>query len=147
MAATVMVTGIAIAASSVRGRGECKGTIALTPGAGGAMNVKIDTVGNISHLGRSTVRIESAADFSGPVPVPVPPSRGVVTAANGDTIGFTLKWTAQQGASGVFEVTGPFQVTGGTGRFSNAGGSGNYRGLIDINTGQVTAEIDGILTR
>jgi hypothetical protein len=111
------------------------------------MDVHIETVGNITHLGKSHVSLHSVADFSGSVPVPVPPSEGLVTAANGDTIAFTLRWTAQTVASGVFEVTGPFEVTEGTGRFSGAEGGGNYRGHIDINTGEVTAEIDGLLLR
>jgi hypothetical protein len=141
------LTGVLLAAASVRGHGDFVGTIALTPIGDGLVDIEIDTVGNITHLGRSTVRVLSTADFSGAVPAPVPPSEGLVTAANGDTIAFTLRWTAQSVASGVFEVTGPFEVTAGTGRFTGAGGGGHYRGHIDTNTGDVTAEIDGLLLR
>lgn len=145
--AAFCLTGIAVAASSVRGHGRCEGTIRLTPITATQVDVQIDTTGNITHLGKSRVSLHSTADFSGPVPVPVPPSQGVVTAANGDTISFTLKWAAQTVAGGVFNVTGPFEVTGGTGRFKGVSGSGNYRGLIDTNTGSVKAEIEGLLIR
>lgn len=141
------LAGAAFAAASVRGHGECAGTITLTPMGGGLMEVEIETVGNITHLGRSTVTVNSVADFTGTVPTPRPPSTGLVRAANGDTIEFTLRWTAQTVGSGVFEVTGPFEVTDGTGRFAGVAGGGDYQGHIDTNTGEVTAEIDGLLLR
>jgi hypothetical protein len=145
--AAFFLVGVVLASNSFRGHGNCTGTISLTPIGGGKMGVQINTTGIITHLGKSTVSVQSVADFSGPVPVPVPPSTGVVTAANGDTVSFTLKWTAQTVSSAVFLVTGPFEVTGGTGRFYGAGGAGEYRGRIDTLTGLVTAEIDGLLVR
>jgi hypothetical protein len=145
--AAFALAGVVLAANSIRGHGRCTGVINLTSIGGTLMNIQINTTGVITHLGKSTVTVSSTADFSGPVPVPVPPSYGVVTAANGDTVSFTLKWTAQTINAGIFEVTGPFEVTGGTGRFTGASGNGNYRGRININNGSVSAEVDGTLTR
>jgi hypothetical protein len=145
--AAISLAGIALAGTSVRGHGTCTGDITLMPIGGGKVEIQINTTGNITHLGKSTVSVHSIADFNPAVPIPVLPSTGRVTAANGDLIFFTLRWTAQTIDSGVFNVTGPFDVTEGTGRFNGVAGSGTYRGRIDIQTGQVTAEIDGFLVR
>ncbi|MHC1769417.1 MAG: hypothetical protein AB9869_34895 [Verrucomicrobiia bacterium] len=145
--ATLLLAGMALAGTGVPGHGTCTGNIILTPISGGKMEIQINTTGNITHLGKSTVSVHSIADFTPSAPTPVPPSTGRVKAANGDLIFFTLRWTAQAIDSGVFNVTGPFDVTGGTGRFNGIGGTGTYRGRIDIQTGQVTAEIDGLLVR
>jgi hypothetical protein len=51
------------------------------------------------------------------------------------------------GEHGRCHFTRNFTFTEGTGRFSGAGGGGNYHGRIDTNTGEVTAEIDRLLLR
>ena len=139
------MTGIALAAHVLHGHGSCTGRIILTPLGGNQADVAINVSGNITHLGKSTIQLRSVADFSGPVPVPLPPTTGTVTAANGDTISFILEWTATEVEAGVFHVSGPFDVTGGTGRFEGAGGGGTYDGLIDLNTGAVVSEVTGDL--
>jgi hypothetical protein len=141
------LAGAAFAAASIRGHGECAGTITLTLRGGELMEVEIETVGNIAHPGRSRVTANSVADFSGSVPTPVSASTGLVRAANGDTITFSPGWTTQTVGWGVLGVTGPSEVAEGTGRFSGVAGGGNYQGRIDTNTGQVTAEIDELLLR
>jgi len=140
-------SAFAVAAGSLRGRGSFTGQATLTPLAGAQVELQIDVVGNVTHLGKCAVRIHSIADFSGPVPTPMPPTTGVITAANGDTIAFGLRWTVQEVSPGVFETSGPFDITGGTGRFKNASGGGDYRGLVDTNNGNVTAEMLGKLIR
>lgn len=101
MLAAFALAGVALAGTSVPGHGTCTGDITLTPVGGGNMEIQITTTGNITHLGKSTVSVHSIADFNPPVPIPVPPSTGRVTAANGDLIFFTLRWTAQAVDSGV----------------------------------------------
>ena len=120
--ATCFLAGIVLAGNIVRGHGTCTGTVSLTPIGGGKADVQIETTGQITHLGKSTVSIHSVADFSGAVPVPVPPTTGLVTAANGDTVSFTLKLKAQAVNSGVFDVTWPFDVTGVSCLFDGAVG-------------------------
>jgi hypothetical protein len=145
--ALFLVAGVALATKGLRGSGTLSGGVTLTPLLGDLVSMQVDVGGNVTHLGRSTVHIDSVADFSGTVPQPVPPSTGVITAANGDTLSFLLKWTVTEVAPGVFDVVGPFDVTGGTGRFRSATGSGDYRGLVDTVSGSVTAEISGDIAR
>ena len=145
--ALLLVAGVALAARGLRGSGTLSGGVTLTPLLGDLVSMQVDVGGNVTHLGRSTVRIDAVADFSGAVPQPIPPSTGVITAANGDTLSFLLKWAVTEVAPGVFDVIGPFDVTGGTGRFRSATGSGDYRGLVDTVSGSVTADISATIAR
>jgi hypothetical protein len=140
------IAGAALAATVVlRGHGAFVGQATLTPGDAGIVELEINATGIVTHLGKSKVRLHTVADFSGPLPTPIPPSTGVITAANGDTISFTLRWTLEEVSPGVFETVGPFTITGGTGRFKNATGGGDYSGLVDTVTGDAAAEITGEL--
>lgn len=103
--------------------------------------------GVVNHLGRSTLHLQSQADISGVLPTPIPPTTGVVTAANGDEITFVLRWTAQPAGSGAFHMVGPYEITGGTGRFAGARGGGTYSGLVDLNAETVAADIEGSVLR
>lgn len=145
--AILCLTGVALAANALHGRGSFEGETTFTPLGDGLVELSINVQGRVTHLGKSTVRIHTLADFSGPVPTPIPPSTGVITAANGDTISFTLKWTVEEVSPGVFDTNGPFTITSGTGRFHDATGGGDYRGIVDIISGETTAEITGELTR
>ena len=145
--ALVCLTSVVFEAGALRGRGSFTGHASLTPLSGGQVEMQINVAGNVTHLGKSTVRIHSVADFSGPIPTPIPPTTGVITAANGDTVTFRLRWSVLEVAPGAYQTSGPFDITGGTGRFNNASGAGDYRGLVDINSGDVTADIAGALAR
>ena len=131
-AALLLLAGLCLvsaagAASRLRGLGSLNGQVTLTQLGGKRAEVEIDASGNVTHLGKSRVELQTVADFQGPVPQPVRPGKGEITAANGDTLQFALKWTAQPLAPGVFAVTGTFQIAGGTGQFSGARGRGDYR--------------------
>ena len=130
-----LCAGGALAAHAIHGKASFRGTATLTPISSNQVDLELNVAGNATHLGKSTVRIHSLADVSGSVPKPLPPSTGVITAANGDTISFTLKWEVSEAAPGVFDVVGPLQITGGTGRFAGASGSGEYAGRLNANTG------------
>jgi hypothetical protein len=141
------ISGVGLAANAVRGHGSCTGRITSTPLGGGLVALDLDVAGTITHLGKSTVQIHTLADFSGAVPAPIPPTTGVVTAANGDTVSFTLKWSVEEVTPNVYLTTGPFEITGGTGRFAAATGGGEYRGLVNLASGAVSAEIAGAFIR
>ncbi len=146
LAPTILcIAGAALAATVLRGQGWFTGRATLTPMADGLVELSINASGIVTHLGKSTVQLHTVADFTGPLPTPIPPSTGVITAANGDTVSFTLRWTLREVSPGVFDTTGPFDITGGTGRFKRATGGGDYRGLVDTNDGDVSAEITGEL--
>ena len=135
LVAIVFIAGAALAANALRGQASFTGRATLTPLDGSRVDLVLNVTGNVTHLGKSTVSIHSLADVSGPAPKPLPPSTGVITAANGDTVAFTLRWTVHEVAPGVFDVLGPFDITGGTGRFMGAAGNGEYGGRLDANTG------------
>jgi hypothetical protein len=147
MMALLCAAGAALAATALHGKGSFTGHAVLTPLGGNHVSLEINVAGNVTHLGKSTVRIHTLADFSGPVPTPIPPTTGVITAANGDTVSFTLRWAVGEVAPGVFDTVGPFTITGGTGRFRGATGSGDYQGRVDTRNGAVAAKISGDLVR
>ena len=131
--AILSISGAALAASALRGHANFAGRATLAPLNDDQVALELNVAGTATHLGKCTVRIQSLADVSGAGPTPIPPSTGVITAANGDTVSFTLTWTVHEVASGVFDVTGRMHITGGTGRFTDATGSGEYRGRLDAN--------------
>jgi hypothetical protein len=145
--AILCVAIAALAARAVPGRGSVAGDVTVTPAGPGQVDLEVNAEGIITLLGKSTLNLRLRADVSGPIPTPIPPSTGVVTAANGDTVIFTLRWTLEEVAPGVFVPSGPFTVSGGTGRFSGATGGGDYHGLVDMNSGEATAEFTGQLAR
>lgn len=134
------IAGVALAASALRGQASFTGRATFTPLNGNQVALELNVAGNVTHLGKSTVRIQSLADVSGSGPTPIPPSMGVITAANGDTVSFTLTWTVDEASSGVFDVLGLIHITGGTGRFTAATGSGEYEGRLDANNGTCVFE-------
>lgn len=84
--------------------------------------------GQATHLGRVTWSTSEVANFCVD---PNDPSRGavtgtlVITAANGDQLTASYQTTLSVDfASGTLTATGPFVVTGGTGRFAGATGGG-----------------------
>ncbi len=141
-----MVT-LALAASTITGHGSFDGTVQIAIADPGPVILDIDATGNITHLGKCQLHLHTEADFSTGQPVPIPPSTGTITAANGDTLSFTLRWTTNQLDPGVFDTSGPFTITGGTGRYAGATGGGNYHGIVDLNNQEVSADITGELNR
>ena len=94
----------------------------------------VDGQGNASHLGRVQLHSENCA-FT-------PPSGGlgfhgadvVLTAANGDLVRARYCGVAvpRQPGSGENDIVGRYRVTGGTGRFEGAAGSGVVTGTESI---------------
>lgn len=71
------------------------------------------------------------------------------TAANGDAVLVDFVFTAVPTGSTTFSVHGVWQITGGTGRFNGASGSGHYLGQVEF-SGPATAvgrfELEGTLS-
>ena len=144
---TLWASAAALAAHALNGKGSFTGRTIATPLPNGKVALDFALRGPITHLGQSSVQLRSIADFSGPTPAPVAPSMGVITTSPRDTISFTVRWSVQQTSNGLFAVEGPFTITGGTGRFSNATGGGEYHGSVDLNNGTASAEMSGTLAR
>jgi hypothetical protein len=136
-----------MAAAALRGHGSFAGPVTFTPLGGDLVGLEINAQGNATHLGKSRVRIHSRADTSGAVPQPVPPTTGAITAANGDMVSFTTAWSVEELSPGVFRTFGPLQITGGTGRFSNASGGGQIEGIVDAQNARASATATWTLVR
>lgn len=91
--------------------------------------------GNASHMGKVTM---VATDCPLIIPGGPPPSfsEGKLTfkAANGDELRAVYQGSLQPVdiPNQVFSIVGQYNVTGGTGRFSNATGSGSLTGTITL---------------
>ena len=115
-----------------------KGTVdgTATLGAGtfdqntGIVSVPVSYTGtgNISHLGRVTVTGSHTTKILPPYynTSEVTGGMATITAANGDTLVLTYTGAGQliPGASNLFTDTFHYTITGGTGRFAGASGSG-----------------------
>lgn len=105
--------------------------------------------GTASHMG--AVKLE-ATDC--PVLTESPPrfsdGRLVLTAANGDKINAAYQGVLEPVdiSAGVFSIVGDYTVNGGTGRFTNATGSGTLRGTITLGVDGASAhyEVKGTLS-
>jgi hypothetical protein len=99
-----------------------------------------------THLGRVAARsVEETVNLA--------TGEGVATheftAANGDVILVDFIFTAIPTSETEFDVSGTWQISGGTGRFENATGSGSYSGLVQF-TSATTAtghfEMEGTMS-
>lgn len=70
---------------------------------------------------------------------------GAMTAANGDALFFTFSGSVRMTAPDVFAGEGLFTITGGSGRFVGASGSGTFKDAVFKNKGTHTRTVDGIL--
>ena len=68
-----------------------------------------------------------------------------LTTANGDTLTIRSDDVACPTAPGLYDGTGQWTVTGGTGRFSGATGGGPFEGTADLNHGLFTSNPTGTL--
>ena len=95
-------------------------------GIPGNPNVQVDHLtgtGEGTHIGRATIDVHAEGDTTLPFPAPVT-STATFTAANGDKIFETgVGYVEVNFSNGDLHLTGPFTITGGTGRFAGATGN------------------------
>lgn len=98
-----------------------------------------------THLGWTSVRVDGCS-FGERASQRLDGS-AVLTAANGDDL---KVWIEQRGdapgARGVIEAAGTYTVTGGTGRFGDAAGSGSASAVLDSADHSGTIALSGTLT-
>jgi hypothetical protein len=70
----------------------------------------------------------------------------VLTFRNGDELYFDSVGTGIEDPPGSTVFSGDFTVTGGTGHFSNATGSGTYAGSADVIAGIGQFDMDGVIS-
>ncbi|MDP9342538.1 MAG: hypothetical protein M3Q23_10715 [Actinomycetota bacterium] len=121
--------------------GSYAGTVAFTgPGI-----VAFNGSGNATQLGLSTN--QGTATISSVVNgCAYNENVETFTAANGDTLQITSEDVACPIAPGVSHGHGDYHVSGGTGRFANATGSGTLDGQADFNTGQFSFTATGSIS-
>ena len=142
------VQGGVVAAPATPLRADFTVVASLTPTAApGVFDVSTAGEGRASHLGRITVSSTEVVDLAtSPGSSVVRDGQMVLVAANGDE----LHWTyAGSGTTpdelGNSAITGTFEITGGTGRFLDATGSGVLDGTVNAQTGVVVVSYRGVV--
>lgn len=101
-----------------------------------------------TQLGQATWAGGECADFAAtPGRVHVRDGRAVLTSANGDELHLSYEADGNPpNLAGDTRVTGPFAITGGTGRFGGASGGGTLTVDANINRPDASVEMTGTLT-
>jgi phage-related minor tail protein len=68
------------------------------------------------------------------------------TAANGDQVTTAITMQLCPIAPGIYHGVGTYVVTGGTGRFASATGSGVFDGTGNFNTGTIICALTGTIS-
>jgi hypothetical protein len=92
------------------------------------INVHVTGDGEASHLGRTAIE---TTDQMGNVITGATTATYHFTAANGEEVVAEFDFVALPTPTG-FTFTGTWEITGGTGRFTNASGSGTLEGRADF---------------
>ena len=150
-AAALALGVIALTANSAYGartqvpiHGSYSGTAAFTSPS----TVVFNGIGISRHLGRGTNQgnlVVTGPDSSCPGGL-ANVNTETFTAANGDSFTLTSHDVACPVAPGVFQGTGHYVVTGGTGRFRGATGQGTLYGHVDMNQGLFRFHFTGTIS-
>jgi hypothetical protein len=120
-------------------------TLVLDPTCPAGMRSIITGRGSATHLGKFTVILQDCV-------VPVLPNflfvggTFVAVAADGSELTGTYEGQLLATATTLFDIEGSYVVTGGTGRFEGATGSGSFTGTDDIVTHDVELSLVGTIT-
>jgi hypothetical protein len=106
-----------------------------TPEADGT-HVTTAGQGEATHLGRFTSNDHAVIHADGTIQ-----AAGVLTAANGDQ----LFWSYVLSFTSANTVAGTFTLTGGTGRFVDASGTGQFDGVIAPDGIHASVTFDGTI--
>jgi len=103
-----------------------------------------DGHGNSTHLGRYSEHNTHCAYATGPTTGYFDEGLSTITAANGDTLnlGYGGTWVLDLSA-GTSTVTEEWTITGGSGRFMHASGSGTLDLVQSLDTGAGTGHMSG----
>ena len=143
MLMAVAASGLAARSASAADLGDpfkasVSGTVSLT----GPSTFTLDGAGKASHIG-SMRDYQADGVFTG---ANTDTLTETLTAANGDTLTILCNQVLEEVSPGVFRGTDTWTVIGGTGRFSNATGSGTGETNVDLNVGTFTKKLTGVIT-
>ena len=125
--AVVSVSPMAFASSSLPFNGSSTGTFAFTT----PTTAELTGIGNYEHLGMTA--FAAAATITGPAGCGgfTTTEKDTYKAANGDEVSSSATLTiCPTSTPGVFQSSGTFTITGGTGRFADASGSGALNAMV-----------------
>jgi hypothetical protein len=105
------------------------------------VNFKLAGTGKASHLGK-VKRYQADGSFTDSNTDTLIET---LTAANGDTLVIRCDQVLEEISPDVYHGTDTWTVIGGTGRFSNATGSGTGETHADLNAGTFTKEMTGAI--
>ena len=122
-------------------------TLHGNPGCPSYLSGDTTGTGNASHLGEITFVATDCVTLS-PSNFIFSNGRLTIYAANGDTL--TLSYagtlTPNPQPNSLSMLGGQFQITGGTGRFVSASGSGYLQGVENLATGQGQFDLVGTIS-
>ena len=149
IAAMLVVIALALpigaaAATALRVDGVESGTFQILGPCTNGLLLEVTGVGHATYLG----------DYSGRYRECFDPSTGVVasgsftlTTSNGDTVFGTFTGQAVPAGGSDVQYDDPGVITGGTGRFSDAGGSITTSGIADLASGDYNGTVSGSVSR
>ena len=122
-----------------------EGTIAFT----GPSTATTAGTGNANQMGRiksdGSLTIVGEASCGNEVGFAVE-MQDTFTAANGDRLMTAITMQLCPIAPGIYHGVGTYVVTGGTGRFAGATGSGVFDGTGNFNTGTIICALNGTIS-
>ena len=123
-----------------------EGTITFT----GPTTATTDGTGNATHMGRITsdgsLTIVGQVSCNGNEVGFAAEMQDTFTAANGDKVMTAITMQLCPIAPGIYHGIGAYVVTGGTGRFARATGSGVFDGTGNFNTGTIICALNGTIS-
>ena len=139
VAARILLVGacLTLATSTVDAAGSFKGAmheqfamVACPAGAPATLAcASVTGTGQLSHLGKVTEAVQATINLAlfSPTTYCAPDqSKATFTAASGDNLFMTTNGLSCQTAPGKGVDTGRYEITGGTGKYKDASGSGVY---------------------
>ncbi|MEP7066045.1 MAG: hypothetical protein ABI889_08450 [Gemmatimonadota bacterium] len=136
-------TGLALSESRVAVplKGNCTTTSTAIPVAPGQLRILVNGQCQFTHLGTTRFFADQVANIAGGTLT----GSNVFTAANGDQLFARNDGPLGAPLNGILTVGGVVTFTGGTGRFANASGQGQFSGEVNIIARTGTDSWEGML--
>jgi len=129
-------------------KGAFNGTLTYSPTnvAAGVYTVTVESVGTLSHLGRTKAVWQGTVSLDAAFNVTPLTGLGWTLTNQAGTLQGTIVWQATNSTQALtYSVTGAFQTTGGTGKLRGATGQGTLTGTINALTGKANLHLDALV--